>query len=134
MELARSFCESRGAVLFSVCGGRLSEGMDYPAQELEMVVVVGIPYPPPTARQRALSYFHDVRFGKGWEYTVTAPTARKLVQGVGRLIRRPDDRGAAVILDKRARHFHASLDGLLQSWDPARDVRRFFGEGEFAGE
>ena len=28
----------------------------------------------------------DLKFGKGWEYTVEAPTARKLLQSIGRLI------------------------------------------------
>jgi Rad3-related DNA helicase len=127
MALVEEFRATRGAAMFSVAGGRLSEGMDYPDEDLELVVMVGIPYPPPTARQRALSHFYDVRFGKGWEYTVTAPTLRKLLQGVGRLIRRPDDRGIAVILDKRARHFADDIPDLLQSWDPAGDVVAFFG-------
>jgi len=127
MALVEEFRSGRGSALFSVAGGRLSEGMDFPSGDLEMVIMVGIPYPPPTARQRALSYFHDVRFGKGWEYTVTAPTTRKLLQGIGRLIRSPEDRGVAVILDKRARHFSPDIEGLLYSWDPVGDVTSFFG-------
>ncbi len=133
MDLGELFRSERGSVLFSVCGGRLSEGIDYPDQDLEMVVMVGIPFPPPTARLRALSYFHDVRFGKGWEYTVTTPTTRKLLQGIGRLIRRPEDRGVAVILDKRARHFGSDIGGLLQSWDPPADVRAFWSAGGGVG-
>ena len=59
-----------GAALFSVVGGRISEGMDFPAEELEIAVIVGIPYPKPTARQRGLQRYYDLKFGKGWEYTV----------------------------------------------------------------
>ncbi|MEA3557642.1 MAG: ATP-dependent DNA helicase, partial [Candidatus Thermoplasmatota archaeon] len=51
MQLAEEFRASRGAVLVSVIGGRLSEGMDFPGGSLEIVIVVGIPYPKPNARQ-----------------------------------------------------------------------------------
>ena len=94
--------QNEGAALFSVMGGRISEGMDFPAEQLEIAVIVGIPYPKPTARQRGLQHYYDLKFRKGWEYTVEAPTARKLLQSIGRLIRNENDRGVAIILDRRA--------------------------------
>jgi len=110
MELVSDFKQhgnqnEGGATLFSVIGGRISEGMDFPAEQLEIAVIVGIPYPKPTARQRGLQRYYDIKFGKGWEYTVEAPTARKLLQSIGRLIRDENDRGVAVILDRRAPRF-----------------------------
>lgn len=90
------------SVLAGVLGGRLSEGMDFPGRQLEAVVVVGAPYPKPTAHQRALFHYFESRFGRGWEYVVKAPTLRRLRQALGRLIRSPEDRGFAVILDERA--------------------------------
>ena len=39
-----------GAIL-GVVGGRIAEGIDFPDQDLEAVVMVGIPYPRPTARR-----------------------------------------------------------------------------------
>ncbi|MEM2976346.1 MAG: helicase C-terminal domain-containing protein, partial [Thermoplasmata archaeon] len=117
-----------GGVLMSVVGGRVSEGIDFPDRELEVAIIVGIPYPKPTARQRALQYFYDLRFGRGWDYTVRAPTARRMLQAIGRLIRSERDRGVAVILDRRALQFAEFLPGLVTSENPVEEVIRFWGQ------
>jgi len=114
-----------GAALFSVIGGRLSEGMDFPAEQLEIAVIVGIPYPKPTARQRGLQAYYEMKFGKGWEYTVQAPAARRMLQAIGRLIRKEDDRGVAVILDKRAPRFHQYMRDMEESRDVLHDITMF---------
>jgi len=113
------------AALFTVMGGRISEGMDFPAEQLEIAVIVGIPYPKPTARQRGLQNYYDQKFGKGWEYTVQAPAARKMLQAIGRLIRKEDDRGVAVILDKRAPRFHQYIKEMQESKNLLRDIDWF---------
>jgi DNA excision repair protein ERCC-2 len=117
-----------GASLFSVMGGRISEGMDFPAEQLEIAVIVGIPYPKPTARQRGLQNYYDKKFGKGWEYTVQAPTARKMLQAIGRLIRNENDRGVAVILDKRAPRFHQYIKDMKESQDLLKDINHFMNQ------
>ena len=132
MDLVTDFKEQGngsgdGATLFSVMGGRISEGMDFPAEQLEIALIVGIPYPKPTARQRGLQRYYDLKFRKGWEYTVEAPTARKLLQSIGRLIRDEKDRGVAVILDRRAPRFKRFIDDLKESKDPIRDIEEFMG-------
>jgi len=111
-----------GATLFSVIGGRISEGMDFPANQLEIVIIVGIPYPKPTARQRGLQRYYETKFRKGWEYTVQAPTARKLLQAIGRLIRDKTDKGVAIILDRRAPRFKQYLRELEKSTDVMKDI------------
>ena len=130
MELVSDFKESgnqdgNGAALFSVIGGRISEGMDFPAEQLEIAVIVGIPYPKPTARQRGLQQYYDVKFGKGWEYTVEAPTARKILQSIGRLIRNETDRGVAVILDRRAARFKKYIKELSESKNLIKEINDF---------
>lgn len=130
MELVadfKSFSEVDGesATLFSVMGGRISEGMDFPAEELEIAVIVGIPYPKPTARQRGLQRYYDVKFRKGWEYTVEAPTARKMMQSIGRLIRNEHDKGIAIILDRRARRFKKYIKELQPSRNLQNDLQVF---------
>jgi DNA excision repair protein ERCC-2 len=130
MDLVTSFksCgveKGSGATLFSVMGGRISEGMDFPANQLEIAVIVGIPYPKPTARQRGLQKYYDLKFGKGWEYTVKAPAARKLLQSIGRLIRDENDRGVAVILDKRAPRFSQYIRDMEESRDLLDDIHMF---------
>jgi DNA excision repair protein ERCC-2 len=114
METVMKFKESSemGNVLFAVVGGRIGEGIDFPARELEIAVLVGIPYPKPTAKQRALRYYFDMKFKKGWEYTVKAPAIRRLLQSIGRLIRNESDVGCAVILDRRAVHFKEYFEDL----------------------
>jgi DNA excision repair protein ERCC-2 len=126
MELSENFKRSAGGVLVSVLGGRLSEGMDFPGRSLEMVIVVGIPYPKPTARQRALSAFYDIKFGKGWEYTVHAPAARRLLQAVGRMIRSEKEKGYAMLLDKRAKHFNTEFWDMKPFSGDVYEPERFF--------
>jgi DNA excision repair protein ERCC-2 len=118
--------KSDTGTFFTVMGGRISEGMDFPAEQLEIAVIVGIPYPKPTARQRALQRYYDLKFQKGWEYTVNAPTARKLLQAIGRLIRNENDLGVAIILDRRALRFKSFIPDLQESKSIVTDVRRFF--------
>jgi len=61
----------------------------------------------------------------GWERAVKAPTARKLQQAIGRLIRSETDRGVAIILDKRAIHFTDTISAK-RTEDPVEDVNSFF--------
>lgn len=93
------------SLLVGVVGGRLSEGLDFPGPDLEAMVIVGMPFPKPSAHQRALLHYHEVRHGRGWDYAVRAPTLRRLRQTMGRLIRAPTDRGFVVVLDERAAPF-----------------------------
>ncbi|MDR0523828.1 MAG: ATP-dependent DNA helicase [Candidatus Methanoplasma sp.] len=123
-EVSR-FSSSDGGVLFAVTGGRVSEGMDFPGRAMELAVIVGIPYPKPTARQAALGRYCERRFGDGWAYSSGIPAARKMRQAIGRLIRSETDRGIAVILDRRA----PSVAGIgaERVSDPCAAVTEFFG-------
>jgi DNA excision repair protein ERCC-2 len=126
MKVVASFKRSPGkALMHAIAGGRISEGIDFPGSEMELAIVAGIPYPKPTSKHRALQHFSEIRFGKGWEHAVKAPTTRKLEQAIGRLIRSETDRGAAVILDKRAAQFKDAIPAARSS-DPCADVQRFF--------
>ena len=102
METVDNFCLSEGSVLFAVAGGRVSEGLDFPSKDLEVAVIIGIPYPYPTVKLTSLVRYEDYRFGNGWEHAVKSPTTRKMRQARGRLIRSETDRGACVVLDWRA--------------------------------
>ncbi|UCE80273.1 MAG: ATP-dependent DNA helicase [Methanobacteriota archaeon] len=126
MEVVTGFKNSSGtAVMHAVAGGRVSEGIDFPGEEMEVAIIAGIPYPKPTARHRALQYFCDIRFGDGWTHAVKAPTTRKLLQSIGRLIRSETDRGLAVVLDRRAVHFQDSVSAT-RSIELVDDAREFF--------
>lgn len=126
MEQVADFRAAPGSILFAVTGGRVSEGIDFPGQDLELAVLVGIPYARPSAKQDALIRYAQARFGDGWDHVVRVPAVRKMRQAIGRLIRSETDRGMAVILDRRA----ATLEelGAHLSTDLNGDLRRFFGE------
>lgn len=119
-----SFRISKGDVLFAVTGGRISEGLDFPGEELEVVIIVGIPYPHPNARLNALVRYCDYRYGNGWDHAIKTPTMRKMRQAIGRVIRSETDRGVAVILDRRVSAM--TLLGSIPSDDVVGEVRRFF--------
>ena len=119
--------DPQGTVLLGVAGGRLSEGIDYPDEELEAVVIVGIPYPRPTAKRLALQRFLDQEGGRGFEFAIRAPAQRAILQACGRMIRSEHDRGLAIVLDRRAVQFADCLPGLEPIGDlPARS-RAFYG-------
>jgi DNA excision repair protein ERCC-2 len=105
-DLVHAFKRSTDArVLLGVCGGRISEGTDFPNEELGAVVLAGIPYPRPTARRDALTQYMEMTVGNGWEHCYAAPARRTMVQALGRMIRSETDRGIGVILDTRAERF-----------------------------
>ncbi len=102
MDTVDNFRMSEGSVLFAVAGGRISEGLDFPDRDLEIAILVGIPYPYLTVKLESLIRYSDIRFGNGWEHAVKSPTVRKMRQARGRLIRSETDRGVCIVLDRRA--------------------------------
>ena len=124
MEEVSQFKLSEGSILFAITGGRISEGLDFPDKDMEMAILVGIPYPKPTAKQEALRRYYDMRFGNGWEHSSKIPAMRKMRQAIGRLIRSGTDIGAAVILDRRT--FNLEDIKAEPTDDPCGDVADFF--------
>lgn len=91
-----------GAVFLGVQGGRTSEGVDFPGNQMNSVIVVGVPYAEPTPRVKAQIDYYDRRFpGLGREYGYVLPAMKKASQAAGRPIRTLDDKGAIIFLDSR---------------------------------
>ncbi len=98
--LADRFRRARAAVLLAT--GSFWEGIDFPGEQLEVLVVPRLPFPVPTdpvvegrserARRRGRDPFADVSL---------VDAVLRLKQGVGRLLRSHDDRGAVLLLDQR---------------------------------
>jgi len=109
-------CGDRGgAVFLGVQGGRTSEGVDFPGNQMNSVVVVGIPYAEPTPRVRAQIDYYESRFpGRGREYGYILPAMKKACQAAGRPIRTLDDRGAIIFLDNR--FASAYTKSFIPSW------------------
>ncbi|MFA4947179.1 MAG: ATP-dependent DNA helicase [Candidatus Krumholzibacteriia bacterium] len=89
-----------GGVLLGVAS--FWEGVDFPGEELEVLVIPKIPFPVPAepiveARSQRFSSLGEDPFEK-----LFLPEAiLRMRQGSGRLIRRMNDRGVIVILDSR---------------------------------
>lgn len=78
------------------------EGIDFPGEELELLVIPKLPFPVPTepiveARSQRLRVLGEDPF----EHLFLPEAILKMRQGIGRLIRRRDDRGVVVMLDSR---------------------------------
>lgn len=124
-NLVAQFAEDEETTLVGTLS--LWQGVDVPGRSLSLVVIDRIPFPRPddpllSARQRAVG----ARGGNGFLAVAGNHAALLLAQGVGRLLRRTDDRGVIAILDSRlvtARYggyLRASLPPFWQTTD--RDV------------
>ncbi|MEM0136595.1 MAG: ATP-dependent DNA helicase, partial [Thermoplasmatales archaeon] len=124
ISLMTNFKE-KGGNLFAVVNGRISEGIDLPGKLVEVAVLTGIPYPPPAPETAAMELFYEMKFKKGWEYAYEAVAATRMRQAIGRIIRSPEEKGVAIILDSRARKFRSDLPNLYLSKDPINDANDF---------
>jgi Rad3-related DNA helicase len=110
-SLVREFTsrQGQGRVLCGVAGGRLAEGVDLPA---DLVVIVGVPFSPPTPRQERLIRRLSEAVGdkeKAWKFAVALPAVWKVVQAAGRAVRGPEDSAIILLVDDR----YSSLRPLL---------------------
>lgn len=98
----KAYSKNCGAVLLGVQGGRSSEGVDYPGDQMNSVVIVGMAYAEPTPKIRAqINYFETCFPGFGREYGYVLPAMKKASQAAGRPIRNLEDKGAMIFLDYR---------------------------------
>eukprot|EP01065_Artemidia_motanka_P037992 TRINITY_DN46875_c0_g1_i1.p1 TRINITY_DN46875_c0_g1~~TRINITY_DN46875_c0_g1_i1.p1 ORF type:complete len:1044 (+),score=290.51 TRINITY_DN46875_c0_g1_i1:59-3190(+) len=94
-----------GAVLFAVCRGKISEGVDFSDRHARAVVVVGLPFANrgDLKVQCKIGYVNDRRestFLTGEEWYLH-DAMRAVNQAVGRVIRHRQDYGAVLLLDSR---------------------------------
>ncbi len=133
-ELVDSLKTSNDKVLLGVQGGSLSEGVDYKNNILSSVIIVGIPFPPPSLELSALRDYYTQKFGKqkGYEYTSVYPALNRVMQAAGRSIRSKDDRALIVLMDKRFNYSrYKAMFPESFSYDKSSDLskacRDFFG-------
>ena len=88
-------------LLLSVAGGVFAEGVDYPGDMLQAVIVVGPCLPSVGLEQKLLQDHFEERFEKGFEYAFVVPGMTRVIQAAGRLIRSASDRGVIALLDRR---------------------------------
>ncbi|KAJ1642710.1 ATP-dependent DNA helicase chl1 [Coemansia asiatica] len=121
---------SNGAVLLSVVGGRLSEGINFSDDLGRAVVMIGVPFPSlnsPELAERLANYESSANMGIAEKADAKAgqmgPRARELYeslcmravnQSIGRAIRHQRDYAAIVFLD--CRYADARIASKLPSW------------------
>jgi len=119
IEEYKRMAKTGGAVYVGVCGGRASEGEDFPGSEMDIALLVGIPFPEPSIRMQKRNEYYEKRFGEnGILYSYILSAIWKASQAAGRVIRGPEDKGAIVYLDERYRRYIK----LLPEWLKPRKV------------
>ncbi|MBS3781394.1 MAG: ATP-dependent DNA helicase [Candidatus Thermoplasmatota archaeon] len=102
-ELVDGLKKSDDNILLAVQGGSLSEGVDYRDNILSSVMIVGIPFPPPSLEVEALEEYYTAKFDKekGYKYSRIYPAMNRVLQAAGRPIRSKTDRALIILADKR---------------------------------
>lgn len=110
---------------FSVSGGIFSEGVDLVGRRLIGTVVVGVGLPGISAERELIGSYYGDLSGEGKAYAYLYPGLNRILQAAGRVIRREEDRGIAVLIDDRLRDeacrsvFPSSWRGLKYVGDRA---------------
>ena len=86
---------------FCVLGGAFSEGVDLPGSRLIGSIIFGVGIPALSNERNIIMEYFDNTIGQGYDYAYTYPGMNRVLQAVGRVIRREGDRGVAVLVDDR---------------------------------
>ena len=99
--LLQQLADCRDMVAFCILGGVFGEGIDLPGEQLASIVVVGVGMPQLNRQTRQLQDWYQQRYGSGFEYAFVYPGMQKVDQALGRVVRRLQDRGHALLIDPR---------------------------------
>ncbi|GHA48252.1 ATP-dependent DNA helicase DinG [Photobacterium aphoticum] len=108
-------CEKgKTSILFGT--GSFSEGLDLPGNLLTNLIITKIPFAVPTSPvEEAHAEYIESRGGNPFLQISVPEASKKLIQSVGRLLRKEEDSGRVVLLDRRVitrRYGKALLDSL----------------------
>ncbi|PKK93895.1 MAG: ATP-dependent DNA helicase [Tenericutes bacterium HGW-Tenericutes-6] len=92
---------NQNTLAFFVMGGMFAEGIDYVGDMLHGVICVGVGLPQLSYMNQLLKDYYELKFNQGFDYAYTYPGMNKVIQAVGRVIRRDEDRGIAILIDDR---------------------------------
>jgi len=146
--LAQGYDGEKGAIAAAFSDGECRllmgtssfwEGMDFPGEQLELLVIVRLPFSVPSDPLVSASCERIAQRGGSAFREYFLPEAQlRFKQGLGRLIRRETDRGAVVVLDRRmvSSNYAASFRELLpvpirlveMEEELVGGIRGFFGE------
>ncbi|MDN3609663.1 ATP-dependent DNA helicase DinG [Vibrio ostreicida] len=102
------------SILFGT--GSFSEGLDLPGELLENLIITKIPFAVPTSPvEQAHAEYIESKGGNPFMQITVPEASKKMIQSVGRLLRKERDSGTVVILDRRIvtkRYGKALMDSL----------------------
>ncbi len=105
----------QSGVLFAVCGGKWSEGLDYRGEMLRGAMVVGLPLAPFNRVRKMMIVYFRHKFGDEGEFLCyTLPAVNRSLQALGRVLRTPEDRGVLVLAEKR--FLEKGVRNALPAW------------------
>ncbi|MEZ9525779.1 ATP-dependent DNA helicase DinG [Enterovibrio norvegicus] len=115
LDAHRKCCEQgKVSILFGT--GSFSEGVDLPGNQLTNLIITKIPFAVPTSPVEEAHAEYIERKGGNPFMQISVPEAsKKLIQSAGRLLRKEQDSGRVVLLDRRVinrRYGKALLDSL----------------------
>jgi DNA excision repair protein ERCC-2 len=94
--------QRRAGILFGVCGGKWSEGLDYRGELLTGAMVIGLPLAPFNPVRKMVIEYYRSKFGEEGEFiSYTLPAVNRALQALGRVLRTPEDTGMLVLGDAR---------------------------------
>ncbi|MGD1003859.1 MAG: ATP-dependent DNA helicase [Methanoregulaceae archaeon] len=107
--------EGKSGLLFAVCGGKWSEGLDYRGEMLSGAMVIGLPLAPYNRVRKMIIDYFCRKFGKEGEFiSYTLPAINRVLQALGRVLRSPSDRGVLILGEKRC--LEPNIRTALPSW------------------
>jgi DNA excision repair protein ERCC-2 len=107
-----NIASKKHALLLAIQGGRLAEGVDFIANTLKTIIIIGIPYAKPTPKIKAMIAAYSKIFGKGKLYAYIIPALWSSLQAAGRGIRGPNDVCMIIFMDQR----FTKLRKLIPLW------------------
>ncbi|MEM1574394.1 MAG: ATP-dependent DNA helicase [Nitrososphaerota archaeon] len=107
-----NIASKKHALLLAIQGGRLAEGVDFIANTLKVIIIIGIPYAKPTPKIKAMITAYSKIFGKGKLYAYVIPALWSSLQAAGRGIRGPNDICMIIFMDQRFK----KLKKLIPLW------------------
>ena len=105
-EFFESGSSEQKGVLLAVCGGKMSEGIDYYGEALKGAIVIGFPLAAFSEVQKLVNSYYQRKYGKdkGMFIAYTLPAINKALQALGRVHRSAEETGVLVLCDSRFSH------------------------------
>lgn len=115
----------RGAILFAVMGGRLSEGLNFADHLARGVVLIGLPYSSPEEVTTRCFLAHIAEsFPSTLFQLYTDLCMRSVNQSIGRCVRHREDYAVAVLMDARYTQTGSNGSSTEQSQQPSDSSRQ----------